>query len=486
MSSKRATATTTRQLKIAFETQGALRQNLHQGQFSVLVECAVPRLDQPLKLALAPAVELAQFVKKDRRLTSLVVAQPEASGDYHPLLAALRLVGETVKDGKELIAVIPGRDLDDQSLRATLAELGSNGVFCLVAAAASAHPRHPRDGAGLPRCAPETYLDSTHMLPLMRAASPPSFVGATINPFKYHVADCYLQYYKLMRYVNRGADFLLTQAGWDMKKLQELQWYLRYRGVDLPVVARLRVLRPREVTELLEACPNGMVLSREFAAQLQREAAISEKQALSTQIRRLALQAVGCRLLGYSGVQLAALGDEATARAVIDAVFQAFEEFPAYPAWAAAWAEFHHGVELGPGPSRYYLFQKLNDPEHLDFHPDQTPFAEAQFPEPGGWDRTRYRLARALHAAERPGVAGRLLRRILCDCPSGGRAWHLEKTALRCAAGCPKGLEDAPCEASRPDGTCEFGHRPCFFHQVLALANWQGQLDRFEVDDEAR
>jgi hypothetical protein len=74
------------------------------------------------------------------------------------------------------------------------------------------------------------------------------------------------------------------------------------------------------------------------------------------------------------------------------------------------------------------------------------------------------------------------MRRCLCGCPPG-RQWQLDKTFGLCAAGCPKALEDGPCNGTREDGTCEFGHRPCFYHRVLALANEQHRLADLEAVD---
>jgi hypothetical protein len=76
------------------------------------------------------------------------------------------------------------------------------------------------------------------------------------------------------------------------------------------------------------------------------------------------------------------------------------------------------------------------------------------------------------------------MRSIVSGCPAG-RDWNLRETFFLGPGACPKALETGPCDGSRVDGTCEFGHAPCFFHRVLALANWQNKLERLEGDGDA-
>jgi hypothetical protein len=123
------------------------------------------------------------------------------------------------------------------------------------------------------------------------------------------------------------------------------------------VVARLLIVKPRVVTEILDNKRPGIVMSREFASLLQRESQLNEVQALSAQIQRVALQAAGCRLLGYSGVQIAGLDDPQTAEAVVDRIATAIDEYTDYTTWLTAWKEFHSRVEMAPYPHRYYMGQ---------------------------------------------------------------------------------------------------------------------------------
>ena len=57
---------------------------------------------------------------------------------------------------------------------------------------------------------------------------------------------CYLNGQKsTIKKLNFGANFIITQAGWDLLKHQELRWYLEKRGFYEPSLARILFLKPK-------------------------------------------------------------------------------------------------------------------------------------------------------------------------------------------------------------------------------------------------
>ena len=99
--------TTTRQLKIAFSARSTLRQNLYDGQFSVLVELNPPGAEQPFKLALAPMHELLKLVNGDPRLASVAIRERDAADPAHSLAEFHRALRESSQ--KEMIVTLTGR-----------------------------------------------------------------------------------------------------------------------------------------------------------------------------------------------------------------------------------------------------------------------------------------------------------------------------------------------------------------------------------------
>ncbi|MHC4927438.1 MAG: methylenetetrahydrofolate reductase, partial [Planctomycetota bacterium] len=62
------------------------------------------------------------------------------------------------------------------------------------------------------------------------------FAGAAVSPFKYTEASLMQQYFKLEKKIEAGADFLVTQVGWDWKKSAELMQYCKDNGITTPII----------------------------------------------------------------------------------------------------------------------------------------------------------------------------------------------------------------------------------------------------------
>ena len=470
--------TATRQLRIAFDHDSTLRQNLRDGVFSIIVELNSPAADQPLKLAMAPLVDLAKWVKKDKRVAAIAVAPAVGGEKPHDMLDVAPPLHRA--GGKESIVTFSGGGATLHDLREKLAAFTSHGIQSFHCITGPAQPDHPVDRQGRPTTDPSRYVDSVRILRLLRDAEPDAFLGAAVNPFKYTINDAYLQYFKMVKKLNSGASFLTVQAGWDMRKHQELQWYMRSRDIDEPCIARLQLLRPHDITRIIDHEMPGLVVSREFATLLQRESAVNEVQAMTAQIRRLALQAAGCRLFGYSGIQIAGIRDPETAKSVLDTVTGALEAYADYETWHAAWTDFHAHVEMAPYPHRFYLFQRLLDIDAPDYLGDETPHTDADIPPPPANLRLTFQVANSLGLDHRRGMPFDLLRMALCGA-RGNHDWQLDKTMLQSAYACPKGLENGPCGEVRADGNCEWGHQTCIYHRILELAQWQRRLELFET-----
>jgi len=68
------------------------------------------------------------------------------------------------------------------------------------------------------------------------------FPGAVVNPFKVREPDQMMQLYKLELKVAAGAQFIITQAGFNLRKLYELKQYMAREGLGhVPVLANVYV-----------------------------------------------------------------------------------------------------------------------------------------------------------------------------------------------------------------------------------------------------
>jgi len=133
------------------------------------------------------------------------------------------------------------------------------------------------------------------------------FPGAVTNPFKYMEGELIPQYYKLERKIIAGAKFIITQVGYDSRKLQELKFYLEDNGYQVPLIANIfllnlaaaRLMRANEIA--------GCYISDELFATLEAEAK-SEDKGKSARFLRAAKMVAIARGLGYAGVHIGGFG----------------------------------------------------------------------------------------------------------------------------------------------------------------------------------
>jgi 5,10-methylenetetrahydrofolate reductase len=460
---------------MAFETDQRLALRLREGSFQILVELNTPASEQPFDSAMALSTAMAARVAKCEAVAAIAVTDRLHGEDCHdPVATATALAAAS---GKPVLMLLSGKGSSPERIRAVLAEARGKGIRNVLAVTGDRSDKHPvRPGSGRPLAYAGGYLDSLEILGLARRADPGFFAGAVVNPFKYNPADSYLQYFKMIRKLASGAQFIVTHAGWDMRKLQELQWFLAMRQMSPSVIARLLLLSSEDIRKLERLVFPGVHVPREFTALLQRESDISATQSLAAQLPRMGLQAAGCRLMGYSGVQIAGIRDQGTLDMVLASIQEALRKYTVYDAWLEAWQDYHGGLSFEPIPEAYYVFSDRLGAGSAGGAPRLTGRA---FPRATARDRLRATVLPWVLSEQAPEWPSTLYRAAF----RGGDA--LPASRLRACfyldrRGCPKRLVYGACGGSTPDGTCEFEHAPCFFRRVLALADARHELDRLE------
>ena len=68
------------------------------------------------------------------------------------------------------------------------------------------------------------------------------FTGAAISPFKQTEEELMGQYYKLKKKIDAGAKFIITQVGYDARKLHELMQWLKINNYQTPLMANIYIL----------------------------------------------------------------------------------------------------------------------------------------------------------------------------------------------------------------------------------------------------
>lgn len=456
---------------------------LRAGRFSMVLECAGAAVngESSTEATRGRAEALARKAGELPEIAGISVMDrfPVEDVDDSTPLAALY----NKHSGKPVVLHLSGKGSDSERIRTLLTRSKALGLQNILAVTGDRSVHHPTPGVLRQFPAYENgYMDSVRILKAITTAGHDAYAGAVVNPHKYHPSDLYVQYFKAVRKLACGAEYLVAQAGWDIRKLQELQWFLQMRELDVPVLARLLLLNGAAVRELPDSLPAGTAMSRSLAALFQREFSVNETQSLAAQIQRIALLAAGCRLLGYNGVQIGGIHDPQTLEMVVRRIRAALETHTDYSRWLDAWNQHHAGIDFSPVPRPFYFFRPTEDPIAM-YDPARCSVSESEFPRPRLRERLRSRaLSLLLNDMLADGIRSRLSRVLCRSCRP--RANILDNCEYLCISQCPKRLVHGPCGSGRPDGTCEFGKGPCFFHRVLALAHARRHLDRLETEIE--
>ena len=133
------------------------------------------------------------------------------------------------------------------------------------------------------------------------------FAGAVVNPFKYTQAETTMQYLKLEKKLQAGARFIVSQLGYDARKMQELMLYLRHHAYQTDVLANVFVTNRFVASLMKNGTIAGTHVSDEFYALLEKEGKLEDKGA-AARIERAANQVALAKHFGYRGVHLGGFG----------------------------------------------------------------------------------------------------------------------------------------------------------------------------------
>ena len=244
-------------------------------------------------------LELSRALAADPRVTAITITD-NAGG--HVRLGPLTLGRAITEMGSDIVVHLSCRDRSRASLESVAFGLASEGLTNVLALSGD----YPKEGyGGLSR--PVFDIDSVGLLSLLRHVSEdgPRFTsGAAVNPFKSVERDLHPQLQKLALKADAGADFAITQVGWDVRSWEELQHWCWQQTIDVPLIAAIYILN-RGVARVFhgDRVP-GIRLSDELMAMVETEAA-GEDKGRGRFLEIAAMQVAVARGLGYSGVYLA-------------------------------------------------------------------------------------------------------------------------------------------------------------------------------------
>jgi methylenetetrahydrofolate reductase (NADPH) len=237
----------------------------------------------------------------------------------NPAIATDILCAEIRKAGIEPLVHIAFRDRSRnqaESLLFQLAALDINNVLILTG-------DYPSSQGFTGKSKPVFDLDSVNGLRLVEAmnrglereimrkpvrlAATDFFAGVAFSPFKQMEAEVMGQFYKMKKKIEAGADFAITQVGYDARKLHEFQTWLKAQGYRIPALASVYVLSYPVAKAMHENNIPGCVVTDKL---LGRIAAESESKDKGKQARldRAAKMFALVKGMGYRGAYISGQG----------------------------------------------------------------------------------------------------------------------------------------------------------------------------------
>lgn len=345
-------------------------------------------------------------------------------------------------------------------------------------------------------------LDYPSLQPRPRGKLEGLRAGGAVSPFKYRESDLWGQYLKAWKKCQVGADYLITQVGFDVRKFQELKLYMDRAGLaHVPLLGSVYHVTPRILYSLNRYPVPGLVipsdLSRKFYGVMDPKKVKSRVRKMTFEDlaqwqtdfchRRVALLAdILVRGLGYRGADLAGVHTIEDARAILALI----EEVKRND-WRENYEEYRQGddkreINFVPEGVDFYLFPEGDDALLVDgpFQAaDRSGYrktdkkmkrAHKRYFEPGGpfhamvrWastgceDGARLRLVTLLEQAFKTNALG-------CEMCGDCRIPDLQYLCPEPSQGCAKRLTNGPCGGADINGMCEvYPDRQCYWGRVI-------------------
>jgi methylenetetrahydrofolate reductase (NADPH) len=420
----------------------------------------------------------------------------------NPALCA-DILGPEIQDiGPDLLVHFSCKDMNRNMIEARAYALKRAGVVNLLVITGD----YPISGAfGLPK--PVFDIDSVIALHYLRqmneglevatgrktARIEPTdfFLGAVASPFKATEASTYMQYYRMEKKIRAGANFLVTQLGYDSRRFAEFFKYVRrVLGLDIPLIGSVYVLSAGAARFMASGEVPGCYVSKRLVGVLEQEAKAEDK-GKAARLERAARQVAILKGLGYNGAHIEGLnlkfGDVTT---IMERAGEIGEN----------WRDHLEELDFSPRNS-FFLFE---GGEEFAFAKNggQVRFRETRkrpivslkfwmmrvahkliFIEGKPGYKIMRAMARAVEKRKFPykmfQVMEHVSKRALFDCRECDDCALFEMHYLCPESRCPKGQRIGPCGGSRINGNCEvFEERPCIWELVYWRAKKKNELDK--------
>lgn len=231
-----------------------------------------------------------------------------------PAMSADFMAGEILKLGIEPLVHFTCKDKNRNQIESQLYALDRSGIKNIVVMSGD----YPVSGfQGRP--APVFDLDPIHVLQLVSDMnkglkypgvkgdivhkSSNFFAGAVVSPFKTTEAEQMIQYYKLKKKITAGAQFIITQLGYDARKFHEVLLYMKQHGLKIPLIGNIYILPYGAARMMNRNELPGSVVTDKLLAEIDRERNDPDKGEGARILRAARMYAI-MKGMGYNGVHI--------------------------------------------------------------------------------------------------------------------------------------------------------------------------------------
>ncbi|MDD5604872.1 MAG: methylenetetrahydrofolate reductase [Dehalococcoidales bacterium] len=276
-----------------------------------------------------------------------------------PALPSEVVALEVQKLGIEPLVHIALRDKNRTQVESILYNLNLNNIRNVLVISGD----YPEVTSYMGRALPAYDLDPAHVMDLIRCLNsgreyealgkprqmePTDFFGGVgVSHFKQSEAETVCQYFKLEKKIKSGAGFIISQIGYDARKMHELVTWLKYMDYKVPVLANIYLLSyPAAKAMHVNRIP-GAVVTKELLEEVELERQAPDKGREKRMIRAAKMYAMA-KGMGYAGVHI---GGYHLTHKDMEYIVNLGNELE--PRWQELVPEFSY-----PQPDGYYLFEK--------------------------------------------------------------------------------------------------------------------------------
>ena len=420
----------------------------------------------------------------------------------HPALSPNMLGLEISRLGIDPLIHFTCKDKNRNQIESILYSLDRNGLSNLLAMTGD-FPLYGFEG----KAKPVFDLDSIQLIHLISEMNqgldidgkapgggvrlPPThfFKGCTISPFKKYESEVMAQYFKLLKKAEMGADFFITQVGFDVRKFDELLRHMRNKDLYVPILGNVYILNKAVARVMNQGGVPGCVVTDDLYRICEDEAKAPDQGKSSQLIRASKLIAV-LKGIGYQGVHI---GGPNLKYEDVEEVIAKSKEF------APNWEEYIQEFSF-PQKGGFYLFEI--DPKtglntdvlvHKRSHPRKAIgymimrfFHDLAFtPEAPLYNSARW-FFRKMDRTRSEGPVTEMeywIKFISSRCRRCGDCTLLEVAFLCPQSQCPKYLFNGQCGGSM-EGWCEVfpGKKKCIYVRVYDRLKSYGEEESLKQD----